>query len=173
MALHEAGATVRVISPVSTPELGSFAAPRFSLEAREYHGPSDLSDADLVVAATGTSADARVAADARKLHRLVNVASSPGDSSFVTMAVHRSGPVSIGVTTGELPRAAMKIRDSLAARFDNRYARAIETCAEIRKSKLADNGSADWVRLQESLIGDDFCERIENGSFDEVAAQWR
>jgi precorrin-2 dehydrogenase / sirohydrochlorin ferrochelatase len=169
MALHDAGANVRVISPTSTPELRSFAGPRFSLEPREYDGPSDLEDADVVIAATGTAVDARVATDARRMHRLVNVASSPGDGSFTSMAVHRSGPLAIGVTTGEVPRAAVKIRDSIASRFDHRYSSAIASCAEIRRSRLAEGGSEAWALTQESLIGDDFCNRIETGSFDKVS----
>lgn len=173
MALHDAGATVRVISPASTPELSNLASPRFSLEVREYQGPSDIEDADLVVAATGSAADSRVASDARRMHRLVNVASAPGEGSFVTMSVHRSGPLAIAVSTGEVPRAAMRIRDSLVSRFDSRYSGAIEVCTEIRKTCLTESGSAEWARRQESLIGEDFCERIENGTFDEVAAQWR
>ena len=169
MTLHEAGANVRVISPTSTPELSALAGQGFSLELREYAGPSDLEDADVVIAATGTAADARIAADARRLHRLVNVASSPHDGSFTSMAVHRSGSLAIGVTTGEVPRAAVKIRDSIASRFDSRYSSAIATCTEIRRSNLAEGGSEAWAEIQESLIGDDFCERIENGTFDKVS----
>jgi siroheme synthase-like protein len=168
MALHAAGANVRVISPTSTPELSVFAGPRFSLERREYAGPSDLEDADVVIAATGTAADARVAADARRMHRLVNVAGSPNDGSFTSMAVHRSGALAIGVTTGEVPRAAVKIRDSIASRFDSRYATAIATCTEMRRNTLAGSGSDAWSRIQESVIADDFCDRIENGTFEKV-----
>lgn len=173
MALLEAGATVRVISPVSTDELRSFSDSRFTLEPREYLGPSDIEDADIVIAATGTVADTLVASDARALHRLVNVASSPGDGSFVSMAVHRSGPLAIGVSTGQVPRAATRIRDSLASRFDGRYSRAIDSCTDVRKDTLEQSGTTGWARLQEILIGEDFCERVENGTFDEVSTQCR
>ena len=168
MALHDAGANVRVVSPTSTPELSAFAGPRFSLERREYAGTSDLENADVVIAATGTAVDARVAADARRMHRLVNVAGSPSDGTFTSMAVHRSGSLAIGVTTGEVPRAAVRIRDSIASRFDSRYSSAIETCTEMRRNTLARSGREAWSRIQESVIGDDFCDRIESGTFEKV-----
>jgi precorrin-2 dehydrogenase / sirohydrochlorin ferrochelatase len=169
LVFHDAGANVRVISPTATPELSALASARFSLELREYAGPPDLEDADVVIAATGTVADTRVAEDARTMHRLVNVAGSPGDGSFTSMAVHRTGSLAVGVTTGEVPRAAVKIRDSIASRFDERYSSAIATCSETRRRSLAEGGSEAWARIQDSLIGDDFCDRIESGTFDKVS----
>ena len=78
----------------------------------------DVADADIVYAAPDSeTVNERVAMDARSIHRLVNVASDGTKGSFVSMATHRNGQVTIGVIAGGLPREAMRIRDSIARRL--------------------------------------------------------
>lgn len=175
LALHEAGATVRVISPDVTNELSAAAltSERLSIELRAYSGGDDLADVELVIAATGTDADLRVAADARALHLLASVASAPAHGSFTSMAVHTSGPLTIGVSAGSVPRAAVRIRDAIAGRFDARYALAIAACSGIRAVSLARGATDEWAALNESLLGQDFCERVENGTLIEALGQCR
>ena len=167
LALHEAGAVVRVVAREATPELrnAASASGRLTIELRDYADASDIADAELVIAATGTDADERVARDARELHRILLVAGSPEIGSFTSMAVHRAGMISIGVSAGGVPAAAMRIRDAIADRFDSRYADAISACAEIRSDSLADEGTPAWTDLSSSVIAEDFCERVENGTF--------
>ena len=175
LALHEAGAVVRVIAPEATPELrnAAIASERLTIEHRDYAGPSDIADAEVVIAATGTDADERIARDARELHRIILVAGAPEIGSFTSMAVHRAGLLAIGVTTGGIPAAAIRIRDAIADRFDARYAKALSACTEIRSGILAEEGTAGWAEVSSSVIAEDFCERVENGTLAQAVEECR
>jgi siroheme synthase (precorrin-2 oxidase/ferrochelatase) len=56
----------------------------------------------------------------------VNVASDGNEGSFTSMAVHREGRLTIGVSAGGVPVAAASIRNEIAQHFDGRYAKMIE-----------------------------------------------
>lgn len=147
---------------------------KLSVEEREYAGPTDIGSSQIVIAATDSrDVNARVAADAHALHRLVSVADSPTDGSFIAMAVHRTGPIAIGVSAGNVPSAAGRIRDAIASRFDERYAEAVIECAELRSKILEEKGTGEWSRIHPSLIGADFCARVENATFSEELAACR
>lgn len=191
LALLAAGAKVRVIAPEISDELAVRERDDDNLAVvlREYRGPSDISNAALVIAATASrEVNARVTADAHAAHRLVNVVDAPKTGSFTTMAVHRAGDVIVGVTAGSVPSAARRIRDSIALRIDARYADAIAACTELRsrmlkRGKIAcatsddthivtsagngvNRGATDsWAELHPRLIAEDFCARVEDGSF--------
>ena len=82
---------------------------------------------ELVFAATDSAdLNSLIARDARSLRRLVNVASDGTDGSFTSMAVHREGRLTIGVSAGGVPIAAASIRNEIAQHFDGRYAKMIE-----------------------------------------------
>ncbi|MEO8576762.1 MAG: NAD(P)-dependent oxidoreductase [Gemmatimonadales bacterium] len=166
LAFHDAGATVRVISPDATAELSAAAASseRISVELREYAGVADIADAEIVVAATGTSADQRVADDARSLHRLVVVAGDPKAGNYTSMSIHRAGSLAIGVSAGGVPGMAIRIRDEIAERFDSRYGDVLTALAEIRAKTLDDGGTTEWTDEHTALIGEDFCDRVESGT---------
>lgn len=176
LSLLEAGARVRVIAPDVSAELEaeSLRSDRLTLERRHYLGAEDIRDAMLIVAATATaSVNEQVARDARSAARAVNIANAPESGSFVFLAAHRAGPVTIGVGAGGVPNAAGRIRDSIAKRIDARYANAIADCGEIRARVLAESGSDGWREVAADLIDERFCERVEQGTFAERAARWR
>ena len=176
LSLLEAGARVRVIGPEISAELEaeSYHNDRLSLERREYAGDEDVADAALIVAATGSqSVNERVARDALSANRAVNVADAPEKGSFVFLATHRAGPITIGVSTGSVPNAAGRIRDSIAKRIDSRYADAVARCSELRERVLAGSGSDAWRKVAADLIDETFCENVEQGTFTERAARWR
>lgn len=174
-ALLGAGALVRVVAPEIGGELLALVAPgaRLELVPREY-AASDVGSAQLVIAATGDrTVNRRVAADAHAAHRLVNVADEPARGNCRTTATHRAGDLVIGISAGGVPQAAARIRDSLAARFGGRYGEAVATLATLRR-RLIDDGKQDaWRRAATALLDDDFCERVENGTFANEAEQWR
>jgi siroheme synthase-like protein len=173
-ALLIAGARVRVVAVEIGSELRALAEayPKLHLEERPY-APSDIGNAEVVLASTNDRAiNRRVADDAHAAHRLVNVADDPARGNCRTTATHRAGDLVIGITAGGVPSAAVRIRDSLASRFDERYAAAVETLASLRR-RLIDSGATDeWARAAEALIDDRFCERVEHGSIDSEASQW-
>jgi siroheme synthase-like protein len=127
--MFEAGAHVKVIAPAVSIELRDLSASnrRLTLEKREYIGPDDLRDSEVVFAATDSpELNASIARDARSLFRLVNVASDGAEGSFTSMAIHREGRLTIGVSAGGVPVAAARIRNEIAQHFDGRYAKLID-----------------------------------------------
>ena len=127
--MFEAGAHVRVIAPDVSIELRDLSASnrRLTLEKREYIGPDDLRDSEVVFAATDSpELNSSIAQDAHSLRRLVNVASDGAEGSFTSMAIHREGRLTIGVSAGGVPVAAASIRNEIAQHFDGRYAKLID-----------------------------------------------
>lgn len=170
------GASVRVISATVSADLIEAADENASLiiDKRLYDGIDDIGECQIVFAATNSHAtNASIAADARSRCRLASVADAPTEGSFISMAVHRAGPVAIGVSAGNVPSAAGRIRDAVAARFDDRYGDAVAACAQLRAEVLAEGGSAEWAKIHPSLIGADFCARVENATFSEELAACR
>jgi siroheme synthase-like protein len=172
LALADAGAQVRVVSPGFTPDLESAAADgRVSL-VRERYASSHIANASLVIAATDDrDVNARVAVDAREHRTLVNITDFPDEGNFHTMALHRSGDVTIAVSSGGVPGAAARIRDAIAARFDGRYERAISALRGLR-SRMINGGSDEWRAAAPKLLGEDFCDSVENGTFNEKVQSW-
>lgn len=169
------GAIVKVIAPKVSAELTEAADNgELTIDKREYIGASDIGSCQIVIAATDShQVNAAVAADAHALCRLVSVANAPTDGSFISMAVHRAGSVAIGVSAGNVPSAAGRIRDAIAARFDERYGDAVAGCAELRSKVLGEQGSGEWAKIHPNLIGSDFCARVENATFSEELAACR
>jgi precorrin-2 dehydrogenase/sirohydrochlorin ferrochelatase len=174
VALLESGATVRLIALRIGSALRDAGPryPRLALVERGY-APTDIGPATLVVAATDSRAlNARIAADAAALGRLVNVADAPEEGDYVTMATHRAGSLVIAVSAGGVPGAARRVRDALAERFDARYGGAIAALSALRSALRAED-SARWAAAARSLIGPDFCATVESGAFPSRAAEWR
>lgn len=173
LALLEAGAHVRVVSPELTDEIAHAGAEnRLEIELQPYTAES-IGDATLVIAATGSrDVNSRIAADARALGKLVNVVDAPEDSDFHSMAVHRSGDLTVAVSTGGVPGAARRIRDALSVRFDTRYDRALAALRRLRAQLRAEGGDS-WDRAAKELIAEDFCASVEKGSLPERVAAWR
>ncbi len=176
LSLLDAGARVRVIAPGISDalETASRRSDRLSLERREYIGGEDIADATMVVAATPSHAvNEQIARDAKAVNAAVNVADAPETGNFAFLAVHRVGGVTIGVSADGVPNAAGRIRDSIAGRIDSKYSDAVKQCSELRDRALATKGSEEWRRIASDLIGEEFCDSIENGTFSDKAARWR
>jgi siroheme synthase-like protein len=170
--LLASGARVRVIALRTDPELDALAEARLGVERRAYRY-EDIGEAMLVVAATDSrEVNARVAADATALGRLVNVADAPLEGNCATAATHRAGDLVIAVSAGGVPTAAARVRDCIAAQYGGQFADAIATLAEIRRQTLAEDASR-WSDVVQRLIGDDFCESVDSGTFAARAAACR
>jgi siroheme synthase-like protein len=173
LALVEVGAEVRVVSPQVSPELADAERARRLSIARESYTPDHLGAATLVIAATDSrEVNAQIAVDAHARGKLVNVTDYPDEGNFHTMALHRSGDVTIAVTAGGVPGAAARIRDAIAERFDGRYGRAVSALRGLR-SRLIAGGDERWRDAAPKLLADDFCSSVEDGSFTEKVDTWR
>jgi precorrin-2 dehydrogenase/sirohydrochlorin ferrochelatase len=172
--LAASGAAVRVVATSVGRELREAAATLpIALDERPYRS-GDVGDATIVVAATSSrEANAAVAAEARALGRLVNVADAPAEGNFATAAVHRAGDLVISVTAGGVPGAAVRIRDAIAERFDSRYAAAVAALGRLRRRVLDERGAAAWGAEADALVGADFCAAVESGAFERRVAAWR
>lgn len=174
-SLIAAGVRVRVVAATIGDELSRLAAdaPGLTMEERRFED-DDVREATLIFAATDDrTTNARVGRLAREQHRLVSVCDAPGEGSFTGMAVHRSGDVVIGVSAGGVPRAAARIRDAIAERFDQRYAIAVSALRSARRRLLDRGGAAAWQRAMKGLIDDRFCTRVESGALIAKVDAWR
>jgi len=88
------------------------------------------------------------------------------------MALHRSGDVTIAVSSGGVPGAAARMRDAIAERFDSRYGQAVSVLRGLR-SKLIAGDRDRWRDAAPKLIGEDFCSSVENGTLSEKVNSWR
>lgn len=173
LALVETGAQVRVVAPDVTPELEAAERARELTIVRESYRAGHLDRSVLVVAATDSrDVNARIAVDAHSAGKLVNITDFPDEGNFHSMAVHRSGEVTIAVSSGGVPGAAARIRDAIAERFDGRYERAVSALRGLR-SRLIANGDDKWRDAAPKLIGDDFCRTVEDGSIADKVESWR
>ena len=173
LALVEAGAQVRVVSHKVSPELDEAERTHRLSIVRESYRADQLGNATLVIAATDSrEANAQIAVDAHSRGKLVNITDFPDEGNFHTMALHRSGDVTIAVSAGGVPGAAARIRDAIAERFDERYGRAVSALRGLR-SRLIAGGDQRWRDAAPKLLADDFCSSVEDGSFTEKVDTWR
>jgi len=173
LALVETGAQVRVVAPDVTPELEAAERARELTIVRESYSAGHLDRSILVVAATDSrEVNARIAVDAHSAGKLVNITDFPDEGNFHSMAIHRSGDVTIAVSSGGVPGAAARIRDAIAERFDERYERALSALRGLRSRLIAD-GDSRWRDAAPKLIGDDFCSSVEDGSLADKVESWR
>ena len=175
LALAAGGAAVRVRAPRVSEELMRRAAvdEEIFIELAVYD-PDAIGDATLVVAATNdASLNSLIAADAKRLRRLVVVADEPESGNCVMPAVHRAGELLVAVTSGGVPGASKRVRDELSRRFDDRYASALGQLSRLRTQLLARNDRAGWHSAARTLLTDDFCESVESGAFNERLTPWR
>lgn len=173
-ALLDSGARVHVVALEVGTAMRELAvvAERLTISERAY-ATGDVGAAHLVFAAAEPLVNTRVARDAEKAHRLVNVASAPDEGSFVTPAVHRAGALLVAVVAGGVPRAAALVRDAIAQRFDSRYGEAVGQLGALRRRLLAAGARGAWRTASDALVGDDFCDAVEHGDLAGRAASWR
>jgi siroheme synthase-like protein len=173
LALVETGAQVRVVAPEVSPELEAAERAREVTIIRESYSAGHLNRSMLVVAATSSrEVNAQIAVDAHAAGKLVNITDFPDEGNFHSMAIHRSGDVTIAVSSGGVPGAAARIRDAIAERFDGRYERAVSALRGLR-SRLLASGNDKWRDAAPVLIGDDFCNSVEDGTLADKVESWR
>jgi precorrin-2 dehydrogenase/sirohydrochlorin ferrochelatase len=174
-SLLAADVRVCVVAPEVNAELHELSErePRLTIERRRFE-EGDVRRATLVIAATDDRAtNARVAKVARDDRRLINVVDSAEQGNFTGMATHRSGDVVIAVSAGGVPRAAARIRDAIAERFDRRYGNAIEALGALRRRMLDAGGASGWKRAMDHLVDEQFCARVESGAVGAEIEAWR
>jgi siroheme synthase-like protein len=151
MALLDAGADVKVISPDLCPGLRRLVETKRVAVAKRPFQPGDLEGALITVAATDNDRiNLEVAEEAHEKGILVNVVDNPFESDFIVPSCLRRGDVTVAVSTaGRSPALARKIRLTLEKELDDEYgALALmidDVRQEIRSQGVKLNGN-DWQR---------------------------
>lgn len=174
LALLDAGASVTVVGRTLSPELlqASVDNGRLTAHLREYTA-ADIEPTTIVFAATDShDVNAQICNDALVAGRLVSVADDPESGSFHAMAVHRSGQVTLGVSAGGVPAAAVRIRDMLSIPLARGYGEAVGRLAAARRKLLETGRREAWRRISDEAIGERFCETVESGEFEKRAPEW-
>ncbi|HJQ11571.1 MAG TPA: bifunctional precorrin-2 dehydrogenase/sirohydrochlorin ferrochelatase [Gemmatimonadaceae bacterium] len=172
-ALIDAGAQVTIVAPAVSAELEAAERMHQVKIFREEYSRDRIKGATLVIAATSSrDVNAQIAVDAQSNGQLVNITDYPDEGNFHTMALHRSGDVTIAVSSGGVPGAAQRIRDAIAERFDSRYERAVSVLRGIRARSLA-TGDDHWQNAASRLLDTDFCNSVEDGTFADKVSSWR
>lgn len=127
--LLAAGVTVHVVAPRIDARLAALAA----CTQRAY-ASTDLSDAQLVIAATGDPAiNAQVIEDARAAHILCCDATQPERGDFKMQATLRVGDLTFAVDSGNSsPAFAKRLVREIGERFGPEYDVAAHTLARMR-----------------------------------------
>jgi siroheme synthase-like protein len=173
LALADAGAQVTVVAPQVSEALSQAEVARSVTIVRGEYDRARLKGANLVIAATDSrEINAQIAVDAQANGQLVNITDFPDEGNFHTMALHRSGDVTIAVSAGGGPGAAARIRDAISERFDRRYEQAVSVLRGLRARSLA-SGDDRWQDASSKLLDSDFCSSVENGTFSEKVQSWR
>ena len=168
-----AGAVVRIVAPSLDEALEALVLEYAMRVDRRAYVAGDVGDAQLVISATDDrTVNAAVAREALSEHRLLNAADHSTDGNFAMMATHQRGPLTIGVSAGGVPAAALRIRDAIAGRFDSRYGDVLADLGALRKRTIASGDSDRWRARSAQLIDDDFCEAVERGDLSRRIAEW-
>lgn len=139
-SLLNAGATVRVVSPEVTAEIGSLVSSGAVDTRTGCYETSDLQDVFLAVAATNDRETNRtVARDARQRGILIVMATEPASGNCTFPALLQRGNLEVTVSTnGTCPGFAAEIRDLIATLIGDEYGTILETLAAEREKLLTE-----------------------------------
>jgi precorrin-2 dehydrogenase/sirohydrochlorin ferrochelatase len=120
LSLLDAGATVKVVSPLVTRRLALLAAAKKIQWVRRKVKRPDLSAGALIVAATGDAGvNKRVSLWAKNRGKLVNVVDEPVLCTFISPAVFRNKKAIIAVyTDGRDPRLSRDLKNYIKGHWD-------------------------------------------------------
>ena len=179
VGLLEAGAVVRLVAPRLDERLAALVAeaPPGRIEhLRRRFKPIDLEGCWLAVAA---ASDARVNARVARLAGMAgvfcNVSDQPEEGGFTVPAHFRRGGLMVAVSTGGAsPLLAARVRDDLAARFDDAWAEYVRLLAAARRAVLARGQAAEANRgTFAALVAADLIEPLRRGDRKELARRLR
>ncbi|MCI5146556.1 MAG: bifunctional precorrin-2 dehydrogenase/sirohydrochlorin ferrochelatase [Candidatus Electrothrix sp. AR3] len=166
LALLEAEARVRIISPALTKPLTELATEGSITWLPRRYCRDDLDQAFLVFAATDKrEVQEEVRRDASKAGILINVTDAPEQSEFHVPAVIRQGDLTLTVSTnGKSPALAAKIRKQLTKNYGPEYAVLLHLMAQLREQVLAgDCENEERKILFQNILHDDILQWIKDG----------
>lgn len=169
--LLEAGMELVVVAPELAPPLAELAAAGELSWRQRPRQPGDLAGAALVVVATDNrEVNRQVAAEARQLGLVVNVADRPEEGTCRFPALLRRGRLEVAVgTEGGAPAVAAAVRDRLADVIGDEYGEMLEVLAGLRE-KLLTLGMATAYNITfiKNLMAQGLVELLREGRRDEA-----
>lgn len=137
--LLDAGAKVRVISPIASPQVAAWSEiGSLQWEARSYRS-GDLRDALLVVSVSDAETSARVFEEAETRRILCNVVDDIAHCNCYASAVVRRGPLQIAISTaGKSPALAQRLRKEMEERFGLEYGAWVKRLGDDRSGMFKD-----------------------------------
>ena len=138
--LTDAGARVRLVDPAE-----GVALPEGVEHLRQAYDASVLDGAMVAFACTDdTELNARIAADARERHCLINVADVPALCDFYAAASITDGDVVVAIGTGgSAPALAGRLKDVLADALPERVGEYADALQQMRTEIIARVGEID------------------------------
>jgi siroheme synthase-like protein len=132
--LIDAGARVRIVSPVLTTHLAELAERGVIEYCQRRFRADDLSGVILVISSTDDHAlNEEVSRLARESDVLCNVVDQPSLCNFITPALVTRGDLQISVSTaGGSPSLAQRVKREVAALIGEEYGDLLEIAAEMR-----------------------------------------
>lgn len=163
--LLSAGARIRLISPMLSPDLKRMVeAGEVDHLPRSYRN-GDLENAYLVIAATNDpDVNRAVWEEARQRGCLINVVDDPQHSNFILPAVVQRGEMSVAITTGgNSPALARRLRERIERLIVPEYGTLAELLGELRPELIAGFPEGEQ-RLQAALrlVDSDILSVIQN-----------
>ncbi|MBZ4422268.1 bifunctional precorrin-2 dehydrogenase/sirohydrochlorin ferrochelatase [Myxococcus sp. RHSTA-1-4] len=168
LAVLEAGARLRVVSPEVTSTLRRLAEEGRLEWLRRPYAPGDVRGHDLVLAATDDAdVGPRVAEESRALGIWVNTADVPELCDFTLPSVGRRGPITVAISTaGQAPAMARLLRRELMARVAPHHVWLARLSGWLRRHLPA---GRERQRLLKRLVEGDIGALLERG---ERKAAW-
>ncbi len=168
--LLECDASVCVISPHLTPELGDLSQRgRIQVVARDYC-TGDLDGALIAIAATDDpKVNEQVSREGQEKGVLINIADDLENSNFIIPSVLQRGDVLIAVSTsGRSPALARKIRTELEQSYGADYASLALLLSEVRSELRGRGVQIDNDTWQRSLNIDLLLDLLTKGELEEA-----
>lgn len=166
LALLEAGAKVKVVSPDLTRALNQLKeASRLEYVKRVYRA-GDLEGARLVISATSDAAvNGAVSKEAKGAHLLINVVDAPDLCNFIVPSTVRRGDLTIAISTSAAaPALAKKIRRDLEDLFDEAYSDYLAILSEARTAiKKRYGAESERAKAWERIVDLDIADLLKKG----------
>lgn len=166
LALLEAGASVMIISPMLTSKLYELSDSGKITHIEKQYEEKDISGAFLVITATdSTEVNTQVASACRKKRILVNVATSPEESTFIVPSVVERGDLLIAISTsGTSPALSKRIRQEVEQRYGTEYEHFLSKLSAIRKRVLEEvTDENKRSQVFQAIVDSDVIDLIRQG----------
>lgn len=129
--LVEASADVLYINPRAVPEIEALASGDAIRWGRREFSPDDLDGCFLVVTCSARNAEIFQMAEARNV--LCNAVDDPGNCRYSYGSIHRSGDLTIGISTnGTAPAIAVRLKQRFQREIGPEYGELLEELRRVR-----------------------------------------